>query len=359
MPSYHNYTAEYDAASTLLTSGGFSASVAATDTALSTVMGIGGFEASGAASLTALRHWAATPKPGDPPSADEATRLLDAAACTPALTTAERKRAARLKMLRHVCLAQQRGGQSAWVVAFLEDFKEWPTEAIGLGAPDAVKALLRSNNERFSPTDIGNLADGMLTALRWCQKAQVVLGALNGSGPAKAAAVDMVRTWFGDGIVSDGDLVAQAGALRMGFNIITGAINRNQVVLTDDVPLRTAAKNTPEGGLRESEAFVFGLSTRERLDVVYVEEEFFGSQNVLTGKTNWARILVHEMSHMCVGTVDVPAGGVKRYGWYGIGPNANFPTADAITNAENWAYFAADCANALSQGEKSRALRVR
>ena len=359
MPSYHNYTTEYDAVSTVLTNGGFATNFAATGNALRTVMGVAGFEASGAASLTALRHWAATPRPGDPPSADEATRLLDAAACTPALTAAERKRAATLKMLRHVYLAQQRGGQSAWVVALPNDFKEWPTEAIGLGAPDAVKALLRSSNERFSPIDISNLADGMLTALRWCQKAQVVLGALNGSGPTKAAAVDMVRTWFGDGIVSDVDLVAQAGALRMGFNIITGALNRNQVVLTDYVPLRTAKKGTREGALRESEAFVFALNNRERLDVIYVEEDFFGANNVLTGKTNWARILVHELSHMCVGTTDVPAGTTSRYGWYGIGPNANFPTAEAITNAENWAYFAADCANGLSAGEKTRALRVR
>ena len=42
--------------------------------------------------------------------------------------------------------------------------------------------------------------------------------------------------------------------------------------------------------------------------------------------------------------------------WYSR-PNPDFPTA-ALTNAENWAFFAADCAGALSSGEKARALRA-
>jgi len=187
----------------------------------------------------------------------------------------------------------------------------------------------------------------------------VVLGGLGGSGTSKVDAVDVVRTWFGDGTISDADLVAHAAALRTGFNTMTSALNRNQVVLTDFVPLRGAASGTSEHGFLHSEAFVFGLAGRERLDVIYVEEEFFGTNNVLAGQNNWARILVHEMSHMCVGTVDVAAGTRKRYAWYGIKPSINFPTSAALTNAENWAFFAADCAGALSPGEKARALTVR
>ena len=359
MPWYSKqFTPEYDATGSALSAGGFAANFAAVGTALAKAIGTAGFEASGAAAFNSLRAWAATPRPGDPPSADEASRLLDAAGASPALPAVQRGRVAALKMLRHVYLAQQRGGQTAWVVSLPADFTDWPATAIGAGSPDAVKALLRSSNERFSTTDIGNLSGGMLQALRWCQKAQVVLGALNGAGPTKVAAVDMVRTWFGDGTISDADLLTQAAALSTGFNTITSALNRNQVVLTDFVPLRGAAPGTSEYGFLRSEAFVFGLAGRERLDVIYIEEDFFGSNNVLQGQANWARILVHEMSHMCVGTVDVPAGTRKRYAWHGIKPNPNFPTAAALTNAENWAFFAADCAGALSSGEKARALRV-
>jgi hypothetical protein len=360
MPWYsQQYTPEYDATSTALAGGGFAANFAAVSSALARLLGTAGFEPSGAASLAALRAWATTPRPGDPSSADEATRLLDAAGAGPGMAAAERQRSAALKMLRHVYLAQQRGGQTAWVVSLPLDFTDWPAAAFAAGNADAVKTLLRSSNERFSSTDIGNLSSAMLSALRWCQKAQVVLGALNGTGAAKVDAVKMVRTWFGDGTTSDTDLVTQAAALRTGFNTITSALNRNQVVLTDFVPLRGAAAGTNEYGFLHSEAFVFGLAGRERLDVIYVEEEFFGTNNVLTGQANWARILVHEMSHMVVGTVDVAAGTKKRYAWYGIAPNANFSTASALTNAENWAFFAADCAGALSPGEKARALTVR
>lgn len=355
-----SFTSEFDAAQAALAQPGFATSFARTQAELATAMGPTGFEVSAAKALDGLRAWVGSPRPGDPPSADEATRSLDAATATPLMDPDQRRRVAALKTLRHTYIAQQRGGQTAWVVSLPMDFTDWPTQAFRLAPADAVKSLLRSQNERFSRTDIDNLSAGMLSALRWCQRAQVVLGALNGAGQAKADALDLVRTWFGDGIVSDADVAALAPTLRMGFNIVTGALNRNQVVLTDFVALRTATDPlSQECELRKSEAFVFGQAGRERLDVVYIEEEFFGSNNLLRGQSNWARILVHEMTHMCVGTQDIKAGVTRRYGWYGIKPNINFPTADAIRNAENWAFFAADCAGALTGSEKAQALTVR
>lgn len=151
--------------------GGFATHFAGVGTALARTLGTAGFEPSGAASLTALRAWVSTPRAGDPPSADEATRLLDAAQASPAMTAVERQRVAALKMLRHVYLAQQRGGQTAWGVSLPLDFTDWPAAALGAGSADAVKTLLRSSNERFSSTDIGNLSGGTSSALRWCQKA--------------------------------------------------------------------------------------------------------------------------------------------------------------------------------------------
>lgn len=355
-----SFTSEFDAMQAALAQPGFATAFAKMQADLGTGMGPTGFEAFAATALDALRAWVATPRPGDPSSADEATRSLDAAMATALMDPDQRRRVAALKTLRHTYMAQQRGGQTAWVTSLPMDFTECPSEAFRLASPDAVKALLRSQNERFSRADIDNLAAGMLSALRWCQRAQIVLGALNGSGQAKADALDMVRTWFGDGTVSDAAVTALGPTLRMGFNIVTGALNRNQVVLTDYVGLRTASNpQSQEYRLRKSEAFVFGLSGRERLDVIYVEDDFFGSNNVLRGQANWARILVHEMTHMCLGTVDVKTGVNTRYAWYGIKPNANFPTAEAVRNAENWAFFAADCAGALSNAEKAKALTIR
>ena len=75
---------------------------------------------------------------------------------------------------------------------------------------------------------------------------------------------------------------------------------------------------------------------------------------MLSGRLNWARIVVHELSHREVATVDVPG----RYGWQGIKPDAGaFPAAKAITNAENWAFFAADCAGVLPEHSRNEALQ--
>ena len=97
------------------------------------------------------------------------------------------------------------------------------------------------------------------------------------------------------------------------------------------------------------------------MDVVYIESNFFVDNvgNVLPGQTNWTRIMLHELTHLVCGTTDVPAGSDSRYAWYGIGPHAGYPGSDCITNADNWAFFAADCAGALTDGPRTSALRIR
>lgn len=360
MPWYSaKYTFEYDRTRTALGQQGFATAFASLGVSLSKAMGTAGFEASGAASLDQLRAFLSTPRPGDPPSASEATRLLDAVGATPALSASERQRAAAVKMLRHTYLVRQRGGQSTWMLSLPDDFTQWPEAALGAATADAAKDLLGSSNEHFSGVDLQNLSDGMQDALRWCQKAMFVLGQLQGSGQGKADAMALVRRWFAEPATTDTEAAAAGATLLRGFKTIAGALNRNQVILTDFVPLRGAAPGSDEEGYLDSEAFVFALSGRERLDVVYIERDFFRPGGTVAGKGNWSRILVHEMSHLVVGTADVPAGADSRYAWYGIAPNPNFTAAEALTNADNWAFFAADCAGALSPGERTAALRVR
>ena len=360
MPWYSaKYTIEYDRAKTALAQQGYAAGFAAVGVALGKAMGTGGFEPSGAAAFDQLRALLTTPRPGDPASASEATRLLDAVGATPTLSSAERQRAAAVKMLRHTYLVRQRGGQSTWMLSLPDDFTQWPETALASGTPDAAKALLGSANEHFSGVDIKNLSDGMQDSLRWCQKAVFVLGQLQGAGQGKADAMTLVRRWFAEPTTTDAEVAAAGAKLLQGFKTISAALNRNQVILTDFVPLRSAAPGSDEEGFLDSEAFVFALPGRERLDVVYIERDFFRPGGTVAGKGNWSRILVHEMSHLVVGTADVPAGADARYAWYGIAPNPNFTAAQALTNADNWAFFAADCAGALSSGERAAALRVR
>jgi hypothetical protein len=94
------------------------------------------------------------------------------------------------------------------------------------------------------------------------------------------------------------------------------------------------------------------------MDVVYVENAFFGHDagGVVHDLKNWIRIVVHELSHLVCGTTDVNG---DRYAHSGIGPHAGFPGSDAVCNADSWAFFAADCAGQLTDGNRLLALRQR
>ena len=213
------YTPEYDRTRTALAQSGYATSFARLDAALVKAMGTAGFEASGAASLDELRTYLGTPRPGDPPSANEATRLLDAVGATPTMSTAERQRAAAVKMLRHTYLVRQRGGQSTWMLSLPEDFQQWPEAALTGVTADAAKALLGSSNEHFSAVDLKNLSDGMQDSLRWCQKAMFVLGQLNGAGQGKADAMALVRRWFAESTTSDADVAAAGRQAAFGLQV--------------------------------------------------------------------------------------------------------------------------------------------
>lgn len=168
-----------------------------------------------------------------------------------------------------------------------------------------------------------------------------------------------MQRWFCTTATSDVELGKIITQLGLGFKAIIGCLTQGKFILTDWVPFR-GARLPPESRWLASEAFTFG-NRGEGFDVVYIEQAFFGScGDVIKGPRNWVRVLVHELSHLVANTIDVPAGGEQmRYAWYGIGPHTGFPSTDTVKNADNWAFFAADCAAALSDAERIQALRIR
>ncbi len=275
---------------------------------------------------------------------------------TATLDAATRQRAAALKFLQHVYLLRKRGSHKVWIHSLPNDFGQWSFEALGTGTIDAVKQLLKSDKERFSAEQKKHLSNATQDGLKWCQKTLMVLSAAAGSGKGKDKSLEIIKRWFAEAGTTDKELSKIIATLTAGFKTITATINRGQIVFTDFPALR-GATTAEEQGLLSSEAFVWGLSGREKLDVVYIENEFFGTKNVLSGQTNWTRIVIHELSHLVCGTTDVEPG--PRYSWYGIGPNPNFPGTDAVKNADSWAFFAADCGGALSDSDRKKALRIR
>lgn len=171
------------------------------------------------------------------------------------------------------------------------------------------------------------------------------------------SAREQVKRWFAEAGLAEATLDTYIATLTDGFKKIIAMLNKGNFVVTDWVPFR-GTTDADEAGFLASEAFTFS-SNGEGMDVVYIESNFFVDHpgSVLPGQANWTRIVVHELTHLVCGTDDV-INGQKRYAWYGVGPHAGYPGSDCVRNADNWAFFAADCGGALGDGQRTMALKI-
>ncbi|MCX7514326.1 M35 family metallo-endopeptidase [Frateuria hangzhouensis] len=276
----------------------------------------------------------------------------------------QKMRAAALKLLSHTYLLNRSGSRKVWIVSMPNDFVAWPSDDINARSPTqiALRILLRSSEEVFSQEQKKYLAVSTQQAMAWCQKAGIVLASAAKAASGKAGgkgvdAINLVKRWFADPATSVVDLQAYIDRLSIGLKAIIAMLNRGHFVLTDWIPLRTASTQD-EINFLMSEAFTFP-SRGEGMDTVYIERSFFthDAGGVVHGQKNWTRVLVHELTHLVCGTEDVNIGRA-RYAHYGIGPHAGFPGSAAIRNADSWAFFLADCAGALTDGERNHALKI-
>jgi hypothetical protein len=258
-------------------------------------------------------------------------------------------RAAAIKFIRHLYLMGIRGGQKVWVFSSPKAFSHYPTDEIwgGRASMPQLKILLKDKDEQFSSTDKKNLSEATLTALNWSQKAHMTLSTAQANADSTAMAT--VKRWFAADDTPTAELNITITKVLAGFHKVSNTINKNLLIFTDMPSLRGATSGSDLGYLN-SEAFVYP-SRHEVIPVVYIESAFFSSGgNVLNGPKNWSRIIVHECTHLDCGTED------KKYAWAGIKPGAGITAAEAAVNADTWAYFAADCAGALTAGDISRAM---
>ena len=329
------------------------------------LMGDDGFDAGEEPALSDLRSKAVNGASQTRHSEDKG--LLQAAkgwseGDTGSLAGDVKPRAAALKLLRHVYLLNKSGSRKVWIVSLPDDFTSWPSQQLKdfANSVGAAKQLLRSRNEHFTEQHKRYLANTTFEAVAWCQRAGMVLAnaAAVGAGPNpdRDKSRAMVKRWFAEPGLVEPALDALIATLSAGFKKLLAQLGKGNLVLTDWVPFR-GSSDADEISFLNAEAFTF-RSGGEGMDVVYIESAFFASGgNVLDGQKNWTRILVHELTHLVCGTTDVN-NGAARYAWYGIGPHSGYPSTDCIRNAENWAFFAADCAAVLTDGERNEALTV-
>jgi hypothetical protein len=299
--------------------------------------GTEGFEIGEASLVDDLRKKLAK---GDGQSTNEAVSLLQCSGETLSgkgpgvLIDADlAKRLGAFKMLRHTYLLKRFGGHKVWIVSLPTSFTDWPHEALK-GGLATVTGRLNDRVERFTVQHRKDLKDASQEGLKWVQKAMTVVG-----NAKKKANFALIARWFADNASKDEDIVNAAATLNAGLKKIAFKLKSGRLIYTDSVSERGTPENVG------TEAFVWGDS----LDVVYIEEEFFGARNTLTGLTNWARIVVHELTHREVGTKD------HAYEHQGMNPK-KLTAAKAIENADSWAWFCADCAGALTESVIQNAL---
>ena len=358
------FRSEYDAArSTLAVSDAFDPTWQAVVADLARLMREDGFDVARADALDGLRrratHAADT-------RVDEAEGLLRAAAppSEGSLVPEDvRRRAAALKLLRHVHLESQSGSRGVWIVALPKEFIDWPSQQFTDEAANlaGVRLLLAGDGEHFTSRQRRWLGAATMQGLAWCQRVAVVLAdaqRARGASAQRERARALVRRWFVESGATEAQVDRVVATLARGFKDIVATLNRGRFVITDWVPFR-GATSALEAEFLRTEAFAFRARS-EGMDVVYVEGAFFNevAGNVLRGQANWTRIVVHELSHLVCGTEDVHNGNA-RYAWNGIGPHAGYPRSDCIRNADNWAFFAADCAGVLTDSQRAQALAIK
>jgi len=358
------FRSEYDAArQALAATEAFDAGWQPVVADLARLMGEDGFDVARADALDELRR-RATHGP-ESMRVDEADGLLHAVAPQGEgglVPEDARRRAAALKLLRHVHLESRSGSRGVWIVALPPEFTDWPSQQLTDTAANlaGVRLLLAGRGEHFDGRQRRYLGAATLQGLSWCQRAAAVLAdarrAQAGASAQRDRARTLVRRWFVEADAAEAQVDRIVATLARGFKDIVATLNRGRFVITDWVPFR-GATSAVEADFLRTEAFAFRARS-EGMDVVYVEGAFFKeiAGNVLRGQANWTRILVHELSHLVCGTHDVNDG-QSRYAWAGIGPHAGYPSAEAVRNADNWAFFAADCAGALTAGQRETALR--
>lgn len=361
------FITEYTIArTTIAKSGSFEKSAQSLVVRLERLMGANGFDAAEEPALNELRS-SITKGPSQTRHSEDKGILTAAGgwvdADTGSIDLNTKKRAASLKFLRHIYLQNKAGNRRVWVFSLPVEFTDWPSRFLEAHAATAgaVKRLLASKDEHFNDQQRRYLGNSTQQAMAWCQKASILLAnASAGSSsaqPERTKARDMVRRWFAEAGLADATLDTHIATLSKGFKDIIAMLNKGHFVVTDWVPFR-GTTDADEAGFLASEAFTF-RNKHEGMDVVYIESNFFTDDpgGVVHGQANWTRIIVHELSHLVCGTQDVK-NGQDRYAWYGIGPHVGYPISDCVRNADNWAFFAADCGGALTDAERNKALKV-
>jgi len=172
------FRSEYDVAREVLASAeAFEADWQPMVAQLARLMGRDGFDVGRADALDELRRRAT--HGGGVERLDEADGLLRAVGQGGdggLVADDARRRAAALKLLRHVYLEGRAGSRNVWVVALPTEFTDWPSTQFADAANVAgARQLLSGRGEHFDVRERRWLGAATQQGLAWCQRATMVL----------------------------------------------------------------------------------------------------------------------------------------------------------------------------------------
>jgi hypothetical protein len=249
-------------------------------------------------------------------------------------------RAALIKTMQHFYLIEKKGGQSVWVLDPPKAYPTWPYDQFAGKSLADLQTELQVDTEVFGDGNRKMMSDSLQLARKWAADAQVMLGS------PSATTLETVKRWFHAGAASAEDVAASANTLSEGFKQIHAACNSSRVIFSDRPHLRASGSY---------DNVYASVNEGDVMPVIYIFQVFldagkrdpFGNVPKL-----WlcALTVIHELSHKVSKTEDI------RYDDDGLKPGASFTTAQALKNADSWAYFAADLLGALSAGTITRVL---
>jgi lysine-specific metallo-endopeptidase family protein len=250
------------------------------------------------------------------------------------------ERAALVKTMKHFYMAQAKGSQTVWVMDSPKGYAKWAFDVMAGRPQPEIKTELQKEEEVFGASNRKLMSEALQLARKWSADVQA-----NVAKPS-AKTRKLIKRWFHDDSASDDDVDATAATLLTGFKDIHKVCNSSAVIFSDRPHLRASG---------EWDNVYASVNELDVMPVIYIFQVF-----IKTGKRNafgnvpklWlcALTVVHELSHKLVKTTDI------RYDDDGLKPGSAFPPADALKNADSWAYFAADMVGALSSGTIKKVL---
>jgi hypothetical protein len=250
------------------------------------------------------------------------------------------ERAAMLKTLQHFYLTARRGGQSLWVVDSPKQYSSWAYDELAGKTQREAKSTLEAEEEVYGAANRKMMAVALQTAQKWAMDCQIKLATPDQKTREK------IRRWFHQDNTDPATIEASRLLLLTGFKNISAACNSSRVIFSDRPHLRVNPKyaNT-----------YASVNSSDSMPVIYIYEAFIksGKRNIFGLRPemwNCAITIIHELSHKIARTVDV------KYVFEGMKPGRDLTEAEALNNAESWAFFCADMIGVIKKASLIQAL---